>query len=52
MKEHVYRENLIIEYSPTEFMATILEDDESVSKTFKSLNKAKEWIDKHLDTEE
>ena len=51
MKEHVYRENLIIEYSPTEFMATILEDDESVTETFKSLSKAKKWIDEHL-TEE
>lgn len=47
-RRHVYRGNLIIEFSPTCFHAFILnQDDDMEDKTFKELLKAKKWIDKN-----
>ena len=47
-KRHIYKDNWIIEFTPTCFHAFILNIDEDVEdKTFLSLEKAKEWIDKN-----
>jgi len=47
--EHVYKDNLIIEYNDGTFMATCLnEDEEVVTQNCPSLQKAQEWIDKHV----
>ena len=47
-KQHIYKNNWIIEFTPTCFHAFILNMDEDVEdKTFLSLEKAKEWIDKN-----
>lgn len=46
-KQHIYKDNWIIEFTPTCFHAFVLNMDEDVEdKTFLSLEKAKEWIDK------
>lgn len=47
-REYIYKENKIIEYSPSDFMATFIKDDDIITKCCKSLDEAKEWIDKHL----
>lgn len=47
-KRHIYKDNWIIEFTHTCFHAFILNIDEDVEdKTFLSLEKAKEWIDKN-----
>lgn len=47
-KQHIYKDNWIIEFTPTCFHAFILNvDDDVEDKTFLSLEKAKEWIDKN-----
>ena len=47
-KRHIYKDNWIIEFTPTCFQAFILNvDDDVEDKTFLSLEKAKEWIDKN-----
>ena len=47
-KPHIYKDNWIIEFTPSCFHAFILNMDEDVEdKTFLSLEKAKEWIDKN-----
>ena len=47
-KRHIYKDNWIIEFTPTCFHAFILNvDDDVEDKTFLSLEKAKEWIDKN-----
>lgn len=47
-KGHIYKDNWIIELTPTCFHAFILNvDDDVEDKTFLSLEKAKEWIDKN-----
>ena len=48
VKEHIYKENLILEDPDGSFTATFQKDpDEDIqSKTFKSLEKAKKFIDK------
>ena len=47
-KRHIYEDNWIIEFTPTSFHAFILNvDDDVEDKTFLSLEKAKEWIDKN-----
>mgnify|MGYP003480578925 FL=1 len=48
VKRHIYKYNWIIEFTPTCFHAFILNvDDDVEDKTFLSLEKAKEWIDKN-----
>ena len=48
-KQHIYKNNWIIEFTPTCFHAFILNvDDDVEDKTFLSLEKAKEWIDKNI----
>ena len=48
-KQHIYKDNWIIEFTPTCFHAFVLNMDEDVEdKTFLSLEKAKEWIDKNI----
>ena len=48
VKRHIYKDNWIIEFTPTCFHAFILNvDDDVEDKTFLSLEKAKEWIDKN-----
>ena len=48
VKRHIYEDNWIIEFTPTCFHAFILNvDDDVEDKTFLSLEKAKEWIDKN-----
>ena len=47
-KRHIYKDNWIIEFTPTCFQAFILNvDDDVEDKTLLSLEKAKEWIDKN-----
>ena len=47
-KQHIYKDNWIIEFTPTCFHAFILNvDDEVEDRTFLSLEEAKEWIDKN-----
>lgn len=47
-KQHIYKKNWIIEFTPNCFHAFILNlDDDIEDKTFLSLKKAKEWIDKN-----
>lgn len=45
MKEHYYRGNLIIEYSPNSFMATWYIDGEVYSDYFDSLEGAMKFLD-------
>ena len=48
VKRHIYKYNWIIEFTPTCFHAFILNVyDDVEDKTFLSLEKAKEWIDKN-----
>ena len=50
MKEHIYRDNLIIEYPDGTFIATAVDDEgDPIEKSCKSLDKAKAWIDKTID---
>ena len=52
MNEHEYMGNLIVEYSPNDFQAFILNSDGDVeNKNFSSLDKAKQWIDNNTKTE-
>lgn len=47
-KQHIYKENWIIEFTPICFHAFILNLDYDIEdRTFLSLEKAKEWIDKN-----
>ena len=48
--EHVYKDNLIIEYPDGQFMGTRFADDSGdvVNKFFDSLTDAKAWIDKYV----
>ncbi len=47
MKEHYYKDCLIIEYSDGSFLATVMDDEgDLIEKTVKSLQKAMAWIDK------
>lgn len=47
MKEHYYKDCLIIEYSDGSFLATAMDDDgDVIEKTVNSLQKAMAWIDK------
>ena len=52
MNEHEYMGNLIVEYSPNDFQAFILNSDGDVeNKDFTSLDKAKLWIDNNTKTD-
>jgi len=52
MNEHEYRRNLIVEHSPNDFQAFILNSDGDVeNKNFSSLDKAKQWIDNNTKTD-
>ena len=47
MKEHYYKDCLIIEYSDGSFLATAMDDEgDPIEKTVNSLQKAMAWIDK------
>ena len=46
-KEIIYKDNKIIQYGPTSFLATALDEEGEVNTKFcRSLEKAKEWLDK------
>lgn len=46
MKEHIYKENKIIEYSNNDFMDMAMNEDGDVSnKHFTSIENAKNWLD-------
>ena len=48
MNEHEYRGNLIVEHSPNDFQAFILNSDGDVeNKNFSSLEGARQWIEKN-----
>ena len=52
MNEYEYRGNLIVEHSPNDFQAFILNSDGDVEhKDFTSLDKAKQWIEKNSKTD-
>ena len=52
MNEYEYRGNLIVEHSPNDFQAFILDSDGDVEdKNFTSLDKAKQWIDNNTKTD-
>ena len=52
MNEHVYRGNLIVEYSQNDFHAFILKSDGDVEdKNFTSIERARQWIEKNSKTE-
>ena len=52
MNEYEYMGNLIVEYSPNDFQAFILNSDGDVeNKDFTSLDKAKQWIDNNTKTD-
>ena len=52
MNEHVYRGNLIVEYSQNDFQAFILNSDGDVeNKNFTSIERARQWIEKNSKTE-
>ena len=45
-KEIIYKDNKIIQYGPTSFLASALDDEGEVTTKFtRTLDKAKEWID-------
>jgi hypothetical protein len=52
MNEHEYMGNLIVEHSPNDFQAFILDSDGDVeNKNFTSLDRARQWIEKNSKTE-
>ena len=52
MNEHEYMGNLIVEYSPNDFQAFMLNSDGDVEdKNFTSLERARQWIEKNSKTE-
>lgn len=45
-KEIIYKDNKIIQYGPTSFLASALDEEgEVITKFARTLDKAKEWID-------
>ena len=45
-KEHIYKDNIIVEFSDNSFLATAIDiEGDSIEKTCKSLSAAKRWID-------
>lgn len=47
MKEHYYKDCLIIEYPDGSFLATAMDDEgDPIEKTVNSLKEAMAWIDK------
>jgi hypothetical protein len=52
MNEYEYRGNLIVEHSPNDFQAFILNSDGDVeNKNFTSIDRARQWIEKNSKTE-
>ena len=52
MNEHEHMGNLIVEYSPNDFQAFMLNSDGDVEdKNFTSLERARQWIEKNSKTE-
>ena len=50
MKEHVYKDCIILEYADGNFLATAVDEyGDPISKTVESLDAAKRWID-HVET--
>lgn len=46
-KQHIHKNNLIIEYPDSTFLATALDKDgDPIENTCKSLKAAKRWIDR------
>ena len=46
MTEHIYKDNLIIQYGKTSFLATALDaDGEPITSLKRTLTDAKKWID-------
>ena len=51
MKEIIYKENKILQYGPTTFLATSLnEEGEVVTSLKRTLDDAKKWIENNLQT--
>lgn len=49
MKEIIYKGNKILQYGPTTFLATSLnEEGEVITSLKRTLDKAKEWINNNL----
>ena len=45
-KEHIYKDNIIVEFSDNSFLATTVDiEGDPIEKTCKSLAAAKRWID-------
>lgn len=45
-KEIIYKDNKIIQYGPTSFLATALDKEgEVITKFARTIDKAKSWID-------
>ena len=45
-KEHIYKDNIIVEFSDNSFLATAIDiEGDPIEKTCKSLAAAKRWID-------
>ena len=48
MKEHIYKGNKILQYGPTSFLATAVDEEMDPITSFKrNLEDAKKWIDKN-----
>ena len=45
-KEHIYKDNIIVEFSDSSFLATAIDiEGDPIEKTCKSLAASKRWID-------
>ena len=46
-KEHIYKDNIIVEFSDNSFLATTVDiEGDPIEKTCDSLDAAQRWIDK------